>query len=179
MYTTILARFFLVLGGINYLFWSVGNINVLTKVIKNDYVNRVIGFIIGMSALYFIFDRDYYLPFLSKTVFPLPSLDKKKGNTINVTLKNLPRNTLVVYWASKKGNGVVENPWKAYDNYQNSGVTVTNSTGVASIEIECPSNYKVSKFGMNKELKKHIHFRYELPEYKGLFSRVYTKYIDC
>lgn len=179
MYTSILARFFLVIGGINYLFWSVGNVNVFTTLIKNDYVNKVIGFIIGMSALYFIFDRDYYLPFLSKTVFPLPSLASKKDANTSVTLKNLPPNTIVVYWAANKSNSTIENPWKAYDEYQNSGIAVTNAQGTASIDIECPAVYKVSKFGMNKNLKKHIHFRYELPKYKGMFSRVFTKYIDC
>ena len=41
--------------------------------------------------------------------------------------------------------------------------------------LSCPTEYYVRN---NKKIKKHIHYRYELPEYKALFSEVKTQFIE-
>ena len=54
-------------------------------------------------------------------------------------------------------------------------IDLTNLKNII-IDIECPSEYNIKKFGIvQKKLKKHVHYRYELSP--GMFSRVYTKYI--
>lgn len=175
MYTNLLARALLILGGINYLLLSL-NINLLNKfpiVIKTIYI------LIGLSALYFIFDRDYYLPFLGKSVIPVgPKKSINLALLKKIKLSGLPPNTYVIYWGAIPNTQVIANPLDAYKDYSNSDIGKTDNNGDIIIQLECPSEYMVSKFGITKKLNRHIHYRFELPEYKGMFSKVYTKELD-
>ena len=185
LYLEMFARLFLVIGGINYFvmyFFRENMINVL------HFPILIRGFIfaIGASALYFIFNRDYYLPFLDKCVMPIGTWTREgnqQGETMNhttVKLDGLPSNTNVIFWAAQPGKKIIPNPIEAYGDYSNSGMTQSDITGNATIQVKCPTQYSVSKFGiMNKTLLKHVHYRYEIPGYKGMFSRVYTKNVDC
>lgn len=173
MYISLLARVLLIIGGINYLFFS-----LLCKNKDCTYFIRILYSLIGFSALYLMFNRDYYLPFLGKCVIPVGP-KKPSENLVKIKLSNLPPNTYVMYWGSKKSEAIFENPIDAYKDYSNNDIGKTDNNGDIIIELECPSKYKVSKFGLKRELKRHIHYRFELPEYKGLFSKVYTKEISC
>jgi len=176
MYTNLLARALLILGGINYLLLSL-NINLLNKF---PIVIKIIYILIGFSALYFIFDRDYYLPFLGKCVIPVGP-KKSIENLKQIKLSGLPPNSYVLYWGAKPNkvfSDVFPNPLDAYKDYSNSDIGKTDNNGDIIIELECPSEYIVSKFGMTKKLNRHIHYRFELPEYKGMFSKVYTKELN-
>ena len=176
MYTNLFARFLLVIGGINYLFLSL-DINLLGSIKRYPIFIKTIFVLIGLSALYFIFDRDFYLPFLGKCVIPIGP-KKSTENLKKIKLSGLPPDSYVIYWGAKPNTQVIPNPMDAYKDYSNSDISKTDSKGDIIIELECPSEYMVSKFGMNKKLSRHIHYRFELPEYKGIFSKVYTKNLD-
>ena len=60
----------------------------------------------------------------------------------------------------------------------NTDISKTNDKGEVIVELPCPASYHVPAFGMNKQLDRHIHYRFELPKHKGMFSRIYTKYLD-
>ena len=177
MYLQLLARFLLVLGGINYLTLYFLQTNVLSY-LHYPMLIRVVTLAIGGAALYFAFNRDYYLPFLGKCVIPVGE-GKPQGELKSVQITGLPANTNVIFWAAKSGSNVVPNPMDAYGDYSNSGIVKSDRNGVAVIQMVCPTAYYVSEIGIiNKQLPKHVHYRYELPEYRGIFSRVMTKYLE-
>ncbi len=175
----LVARLLLIFGGLNYLSIALTNTN---------YINsRFLVVLIGLSTLFFVIDRNFYLPFLGPCVFPI----KETTNQITtnqivdaqkVSLSGLPPKANVVYWAATTNTNA--NPFSdykdAYGNFENSGVSVSDETGNAVIEIACPGQYQVNKFGIkNETLPKHVHYRYELPGTKGLFSEVKTKDLNC
>ena len=174
MILNIIARFLLVLGGLMYLVQSLSSNEIFTT--KYPIVFKSIAFLIGISALYFIFDRDYYLPFLGKTVIPIISTRPATENLKKVNLVNLPPDARIIYWAAKSSSK--ESDWKVYNNYSNSGVSITDKDGNATIQIECPLEYNIPSLFGRKRLKRHVHYRYEIPGYAGMFSKVYTTYID-
>ena len=184
IYVELLLKLLIIIGSLNYLTSSVVNINIFKKITENHYILRFISILIGLSGLYFAFNRDFYLPFLGPTVIPVTLATKKVDNLINVQLKNLPPNTKVIYWAAistnVSTNDPIGDPITAYKDYTNSGMAISSSNGDLTVQIECPSKYNVSKFKVfTKTLPKHIHYRYELPEYPGMFSKVFTQIVDC
>lgn len=177
MFINIIARFILVFGGLFYLVNASG-----IKINSDSITYRILAGLVGICALYFVFDRDYYLPFLGKSVIPAFTTPKESnGSLIDVKLVDLPPNTKIIYWAAKSEypkSGEVD--WRVYNDYSNSGITQSDIRGNAIARINCPLGYNVPLFmGLGKrKLKRHIHYRYEIPSYMGLFSKVYTKYID-
>lgn len=177
MYLSLLTRLILVIGGLNYLLLATVKMD-LFKFIKNSFARRVVFFIIGLTALWYFFNRDYYLPFLGHTVIPVGP-KKNFEKTIQIKLTGLPANTNVLAWGTKEDNKVYDNPFDAYGDYSNSVVVKSDDKGECIVNLPCPSEYFVNKFGIRKQkLNRHIHYRYESPRYKGIYSRVYTKYID-
>ena len=173
----------LVLGAVNYLFVSFLNKNMFAMITQNTTFIRGISLLIGLCGLYYLFNRDYYLPFLGPAVIPTPTFGEKEklsGNLTSVKLYNLPPNTNVIFWAAKSSEMTIETSLEAYSgNSANSGIVKTNDKGEAIISINCPAPYKITQLGFVKStLKSHVHYRYEIPEYKGIYSRVMTKFID-
>lgn len=182
MFMNIIARSILVLGGLFYLVQASG-----LKINYGDPVYRLVSLMIGICALYFAFDRDYYLPFLGKSVIPIIK-DNRSSPLVNlkeIKISNLPPNTRILYWAAKSassiGDATGELDWRVYNDYSNSGVVQSDLIGNTIVKIECPVEYNVPLFlGIGKKrLRRHLHYRYEIPGKTGLFSRVYTKYIEC
>ena len=176
MYLSLFARALLVLGGLNYLFVSLINVNIFSY-IGYPMLVKIINILIGLSAAYFVFDRDYYLPFLGKTVIPIGP-KKPTENLKQIKLSGLPPNTTVLSWAAKESDKVFDSYIQAYGDYSNTDISKTNDKGEVIVELPCPASYHVPAFGMNKQLDRHIHYRFELPKHKGMFSRIYTKYLD-
>lgn len=178
MYFQIFIKFLILVVVLNYSYAKLYNDDLLDYLITNRMVSKVFNIFMIIVALLYLFNRDFFLPFLGPTVIPISESDKSTENLINIPLVGLPPNTKVIYWASEYSENEYENPLSAYKDYSNSGIVKTNEFGNVIIQISCPGRYKISKFGMLKKLlKRHVHYRYELP-YKGLYSRVYTKNID-
>lgn len=176
MFMNIIARLILVLGGLFYLVQAFG-----LKINYGDPIYRLVAFMIGICALYFAFDRDYYLPFLGKSVIPIIKDNRSLNNLKEIKISNLPPNTRILYWAAKSAPTTGEVDWRVYNDYSNSGVVQSDIIGNTIVKIECPVEYNVPLFlGIGKKrLRRHLHYRYEIPGQTGLFSRVYTKYIEC
>jgi hypothetical protein len=176
------ARIFLILGGINYLYLAMSSKGKFLFLDIPKNILNIIYLIIGISAIYLMFNRDYYLPFLGEAVVQsIIPFKKESTNLVKTTIKNLPPNSTVIYWAAKAGS-IITDPYKAYDDYTNSGVSKSDEKGQAEIEYECPVSYKVGKIGfMKKILPKHIHYRYIDPRLPGFMSPVKTLFlnVDC
>jgi uncharacterized membrane protein YuzA (DUF378 family) len=123
-----------------------------------NIIYRFIYILVAFSGIVLLLQRDTYLPFLGYTVMPTPLNDfKPSGEVLTKTIKNLPPNVKVSYWASLPSDKVVDNPYDAYGDYRNQGVTTTDSNGTAILQVLKPTAYKVPHKGT---LKPHIHYRY-------------------
>ncbi len=141
-----------------------------------DVVSRFIYLLVAMSAILLMIKRDTFLPFLGKTVMPQPMTEYKPiGNLITKTIKNLPPNVKVIYWASLPSDKVIDNPEDAYGNYSNQGVTTTDENGTAILEVQNPSSYKIPSYydPFKGTLKPHIHYRYWTSS--GMTSPLFTE----
>ena len=181
MYFEIFSKLLILLIVLNYSYAKMYNDDLMDYIIKNKTILNVFNIGLIGIALYYLFNRDFYLPFLGPAVIPVAKIEpQQQENMINVNLNNLPPNTTVIYWASQKSEGTFKDPMIAYKDYLNSGIATSDQLGNINIKISCPSPYYVSKFGIkNKLLKRHVHYRYELPNYKGIYSSVHTKYIEA
>ena len=137
MYFDLFARLLLVIGGLNYFFTSTINVNLFSFIQQPMFV-RILSTLIGISALYLVFNRDYYLPFLGHTVIPISSRSKPSENLKQIKLTNLPPNTIVIAWGSQESDKTFENPFEAYGDYVNTDIKTTNDKGEVIIELSCP-----------------------------------------
>jgi protocatechuate 3,4-dioxygenase beta subunit len=77
----------------------------------------------------------------------------------------------VVFWAAEPGDGGLS--WEqAYRGYQNSGVTTSDSSGMATLKVREPQGYSVPFRGY---LEPHIHFR--VCGVNGFIGRIKTVYL--
>jgi uncharacterized membrane protein YuzA (DUF378 family) len=138
---------------------------------RNSYnISKVIYIMVGIAAVLLAIRRDTYLPFLGEAVMPNPKSDfTPEGELISKNIYNLPPNTKVVYWAAQSANKIINNPYDAYGDYSNHGVTTSDNNGNAILKVRAPAQYRV---GMKGKLPKHIHYRYWTQN--GMASRLYT-----
>lgn len=186
LYIDIFSKLFLIFNGLIFFFLHTMKIDIIKMLRMNSFVKYIFVILIGLATFNLMFNRDFYLPFLGKCAFP----SQIKTNNSNVTLikkvdvrlNNLPPNTNIVYWAAKQSNSIINDYIDAYKSSRNVGMTKTDNNGTVTIQIDCPAQYKVPMYGIpgfEKTLERHIHYRYALPEYEGMFSKVYTQKIDC
>lgn len=174
IYISLLFRILLVLGGFNYLLVVVLGKDYIQS-IPNEIVSKVVMFAIGLSAAWFMFERNYYLPFLGKCVIPVVQQENNIKRSLKVNISGLPPNVNVLYWAAKETKTPFTGYQDAYGDYSNSGLAQTTKDGNVTLDLVCPGQYSVSKFGMfHSQLPRHVHYRYELPGQTGMFSQVYT-----
>lgn len=178
MYILFLSRILLIITALNYVLIKLLKIN-LFSFIKNSDILLFLHLIMAIVVIYYLFNRDFYLPFLGETVIPVKNINNIEDGVLNFKIQNLPPNKRIIYWASKSSNQVIGNPIDAYKGYTNSGITKTDSNGNVTIEISCPSDYVVQSFGMDKKIRQHIHYRIESDKFPGLFSSVKTHYVKC
>jgi hypothetical protein len=177
MYVLLFAKLLLIIGAFAYSYSKIFDKDLFS--FNQTFANTLSVLILG-SVIYHVLQRDYYLPFLGPTVIPISdSKNEKSGQLVEVSLSDMPPNTKVLFWAANKSDATWPNPFDAYRGYNNSGLAKTNDQGNVTIKVNCPSDYNVSKFGFDKNLAKHVHYRYEFPKYPGMFSSVKTKYINC
>jgi uncharacterized membrane protein YuzA (DUF378 family) len=166
-----LTLVFLLLGALILGIKGVFNFDIFGS--KNlKMLGRVIYIIIGISALYNLFSRDYYLPFLGDSAHPCGSLTEKtpENATIQMMIQTKP-NTSVLYWASEpsENNQIMENPWLAYGSNKNAGVATSNDKGIAILRVRSPSGYKVPS---GRTVSPHIHYRVCIGN--GMLGRIET-----
>jgi hypothetical protein len=144
------------------------NINSTLKV--NYPIDKIIYIIVALSAIYLASNKTTWLPFLGIGIMPssLVPIRKPTGANKKVTIKTCP-NAKIVYWSAYK-LGDKTNVVDAYADYDNSGVTIADTNGNATLEIIEGSGYTVPS---GQVIPKHIHYRtIGLPD--GMMGKVET-----
>jgi uncharacterized membrane protein YuzA (DUF378 family) len=168
----------IVIGALNWGLVGMFNLNIVQLVAENTFaiLEPIVYVLVGVAAIVHIFSRDYYLPFLGKTVYPCGSLTPKtpQDADASATIKVSPY-VNVIYWAAEPNAQIVDNPWVAYSEYENTGVARSDENGVAVLKVRTPAAYKVPRTIFDKTLKPHIHYR--TCSMSGMLGRVETVYI--
>lgn len=175
VYLRFIVLTLLVIGGLAWGTIGVTGSNPIarvTRILKIPYLSRVIYTMVGIAALIFImkfYNRDTFLPFLGKTVFPptLLNLGHPIDYNRQATLKAPSEARFVVFWAAEGSNNDTDVK-EAYGKFLNSGA-VQVEDGEAVIRFRDPVSYTVHG---KKKLKKHVHYRW-LDE-SGMMSKVHT-----
>ena len=156
---------------------SLGGYDITKYLLKYKLSNLIIILSVSASIIYFMFDRNFYLPFLGWAVYPCGSLAEKVPLNADTSMViQVPPNVNVIYWASepsKKEDQPIGDPWEAYANYDNSGVVKSDATGKAKLIFRSPSSYNVGL--INKTLKTHVHYR--ICKHPGMLSDVQTVFL--
>jgi len=142
------------------------------KVLKFIFILSIVA-----SIIYNIFNRNFYLPFLGRSVYPCGALAEKIPRDADTTvIVHVKPNVNVIYWASEpfpKEEQPISNPWDAYANYDNSGVVRADANGNAILHFRSPSSYNVGMF--NKTIKTHVHYR--ICKHPGMLSDIKTIFV--
>lgn len=138
-------------------------------------LSPVIYALVGFAGLFQLFRRDFYLPFLGKSVVGCHPLRGQhivpSGADATARVHTGVPNASVMFWAAEKADATLDNPWDAYGKYTNAGVTQTDSQGVAVLQVRSPAAYRVPT---GKVLQPHIHYRVCN---KGMLGPVHTVYL--
>ena len=174
------AKLLLIIGGIVWGIYGVLHINIVKYVLPYTIFQRVLYIVVGLAALLLMFNRNFYLPFLGKTILPLSLVKDNKtpdNSTFSVKVHAKP-NSRVIYWAAEPhttDQNNKRNVQVAYGEFKNSGITTADSNGIAILHLRKPDNYTVNKHLISKMLHAHVHYRYSLSD--GLLSEIFTKKI--
>ena len=195
----------IIAGGINWFAVAFGYnfVDLLNSALSRFFkkqlsLNKVIYFIVGISAIVLAFDRTLWLPFLGESVLPSVLIPLSSNSaTANATTANATNsmhvkvhvkpNTKVAYWAARPGNNpetpVIESPegrpsgprtvTDAYGKFDNSGVVMSDANGIATISFEKGTEYTVPS---GRQLKSHVHYRELSGEY-GMIGPVQTVFV--
>ena len=173
-----LGAVLLVIGGLN---WGVvaltGGDIVSTVFGKGSVLARGVFLLVALAAVFVVFKRNYYLPFLGETLVPCSVLTDRvpEGADTEIGVRVKP-GVKVVYWAAEPANEdlkAVHNYREAYLEYRNAGVATADADGNATLKIRTPQGYTVPKKGM---LPPHVHYR-ECGE-RGFMKPVQTITLD-
>ncbi len=166
----------LVVGAINWLLVGLVGVNAVQLLLGKGVLARSIYILVGVAALIVAFNRDTYLPFLGETLIPCSALQERTppGATTSIQVQVEP-NSKVLYWAAEPETEHLEkiNDWrKAYLSYENAGVVMSDSSGVATLKVRKPQPYMVPWKG---RLEPHVHFR--VCGDRGFLGRVKTVFL--
>lgn len=146
---------------------------------RQGMVTKLVALLAGLAAFFKIMQRDTHLPFLGRAAIPATALKDDfvpagANVKVEVVLQNAKDGDKVIYWGANPGNEVASSPWKAYGEYENTGIA-TVKNGRAVLMFMCPTRYTVP-FG--KTLDRHVHYRL-CCEVTGMLGRVETAKVNC
>ena len=178
-YTMLIVQKFalatLIIGALNWLFIGLFDMNLITGIFGQNAFSRLLFVLVGFAALFLMFRRDFYLPFLGQTVMPCGALEDKtpSGADTSITI-NVSPNSKILYWAAEPASEELKeiHDWKkAYAAFENIGVATSDATGTALLKVRSPQAYSVPFKG---RIEPHIHYRVCNPD--GMMDRVNTVY---
>ena len=154
-----------------------GGYNPSKYIMKYTILSTILILAVVASIIYYLFDRNFYLPFLGWAVYPCGSLAEKVPLNANTSATvQVPPGVNVIYWASEPSlpeEQPIDNPWDAYANYENSGVVRADVNGKAVLRFRAPSSYQVGM--LKKTLKTHVHYR--VCKHPGMLSDIKTVFV--
>lgn len=174
MFTLLLV----IVGALNWGLVGAFDFNLVTWIAKNTFASleNIVYVLVGLSALFHILSRNFYLPFLGDSVFPCESMATKVPINADTQVKiEVAPNSNIIYWAAEQHNEVMENPWVAYAENSNAGVVRSDVNGVAVLKFRKPASYKVGLGGW-KTLAPHVHYR--VCTSPGMLSQVKTVFLS-
>ncbi len=146
----------------------------LTDYISKDLaIVRILAMFAIGSTILLILNRDTFLPFLGESFIPeiFLQLSPRKPKNVERTIEvKAGAGRKVIYWAADPGKDIKKTWKKGYNKFENSGVVVSDKTGIAKIPVQCPSRYIVHGY---KVLPKHLHYRIYNPNTQML-SKINT-----
>ena len=150
----------LIVGALNWFLVGAFKVNIVEKIFGGGLVGRLIYLVVGAAAVYVMFDRNTYLPFLGPMVAPCGALQDRvpPGANASVVVTVKPK-AKVLFWAAEQGDSGLKEAvdWqKAYGEYENTGVATADEQGRVEFKVRRPQSYRVP---MRGELKNHIHYR--------------------
>jgi len=156
-----LGALLLVIGGLNWGIVALTGGDLVSSVFgRGSVVARGIFLLVALAAAFFIFKRDYYLPFLGETHVPCSVLaDKTPENAETAIGVRVRPGAKVIYWAAEPANEDLKtlNDYRgAYLEYRNAGVATADEDGNATLKVRTPQGYTVPIKG---QLPPHIHYR--------------------
>lgn len=178
VWVDILTLFLIVIGALHLGIIGVFQFNIfqLLADATHTLVLPILYVLIGIAAIVHIFSRDYYLRFLGQAVYPCGSLKTKTPERADTFVKvQVQPFANIVYWASEPNKKVVDNPWLAYSEHENTGVAKANEKGEALLGVRKPAPYNVQKGLFTHTLAPHIHYR--TCTMSGILGRVETVFI--
>jgi hypothetical protein len=158
-------------------------ISALYILFNNNYniFIRIFAIFIIASAVILMMKKDTFLPFLGlahlpNTLIADEKIPKGANLSYSIDMNEYEDGTMVVYWAANKTDKIIEDPYEAYKNYNNVGVSKVKN-GKVEVRIFCPDRYKVKKV-FNQLLERHFHYRIVYKD-TGFLSPVMTVKVDC
>ena len=158
-------------------------ISALYILFNNNYniFIRIFAIFIIAAAVILMMKKDTFLPFLGlahlpNTLIADEKIPKGANLSYSIDMNEYKDGTMVVYWAANKTEKIIEDPYEAYKNYNNVGVSKVKN-GKAEVRIFCPDRYKVKKI-FNQLLERHFHYRIVYKD-TGFLSPVMTVKVDC
>ena len=153
-------------------------------ILLNDNYNiflRIFVIFIIAAAIVLMMKKETFLPFLGLAHLPNTLIAEEKiPNGANISysidMNDYEDGTKIIYWAANKTDKIIEDPYEAYKNYNNVGVTKVKN-GKAEVRIFCPDRYKVKKV-FTQLLERHFHYRIVFKD-NGFLSPVMTVKVDC
>jgi uncharacterized membrane protein YuzA (DUF378 family) len=171
-----LSLLLIVVGALNWGIIGITGFNLVKIIAAFTFssLENIVYILVGISAVVHLISRNYYLPFLGDAAFPCDSMVEKVPEKADTEVKVVTDpNVNVVFWASEAHKEVMANPWVAYSEFSNAGVTRSDVNGVAFLRFRKPSAYKVAA-GM-KTLAPHVHYR--VCSHPGMLSEVKTVFV--
>jgi len=166
-------------GGLNWLSAVFLKKDAVALLLGTKFLGKTVYLLVGIAALYLVFKRDSYLPFLGETLLPCAAFGPRTPDNANqeVTITTLP-NAKVVFWASEPkqdASGSDLQMWNvAYNDFSNSGVAIADDKGKAVLHFRgSPQAYKVPIKGI---IQPHVHFR--ICEKLGMLGPVQTYFLE-
>lgn len=153
-------------------------------ILFNDNYNifiRIFAIFIITAAVILMMKKDTFLPFLGlahlpNTLIADEKIPKGANLSYSIDMNEYEDGTIIIYWAANKTDKIIEDPYEAYKNYNNVGVSKVKN-GKAEVRIFCPDRYKVKKV-FNQLLERHFHYRIVYKD-TGFLSPVMTVKVDC
>jgi len=170
------AKLLLILGGFLWGYYGAFNVNLISY-INILFLQKIIYIFIGLSAFFLIFKKNYYLTFLDKTFLPNSFFkNETQPDDVNYSVNILVNpKAKVLYWAAEQLKNDQDNyrdVKKAYGKFTNSGITIADISGNATLFFRKPGPYTVHNSFFTKYLSPHVHYRYTLNN--GLLSEIFT-----
>jgi uncharacterized membrane protein YuzA (DUF378 family) len=96
----------LVVGALNWLFTGVFGMNFVKIIFGEGWLAKTVYVLVGLAALYVMFDRNTYLPFLGPMVAPCAGLVDRVPPGANAGVEvHVKPGAKVLYWAAEQPNG--------------------------------------------------------------------------